>query len=722
MKKLFSIVVLIGSSLFAMQQPAVAGPDSEETADGWKAAVEHPITALFTIKGSFNGNGQFDMAVGGVTNSLNNFDEEVGCGENGWMDTDWVEVPLTLDQTYHCSISGEDAYAFSADIRRVPLHTILSRGGPLDKQFNLYKLYILNKETAQWEKLCSDNMPRWAIDEELEACHTYTYGFEIQLRRDFGARPVVRPGLKSLDGDEEPDVWTSENGGVAPGSAPGDENPLRISAPRNGDVFSMTRNWAVSLGRLWSGGSAGKIRLQGSRLATNDFVRTAISYESPTYDTNEVQVITSLTDTNEIVQIRAPQTLVITTNTSSASFDVRFYLTSVITGQDSNGFYTIATNATPLVSWRVDSPASSTNSYRIAEVRPWVTNFTTLTYTNASNLWTLARGSGSDARLETRIVTITTSTNSGVITTNRLEVQEIRNGSGIVSAKNAELYQSESWAQFELTTVTNDPGGDNLVTTFNYGEDPDQDGSYRQIASTTWPDGFWEVRDYFNSDPYSEADLKGRLRYKITPWKDTAITFDTNNWLDCRLTEYIWELDDGDGPFVTSPQAYTLVERHGYEPYLPYYNRLYVDQLKFLEICQDDTQLLERHQYGDDQHYGEFVDSLNFTLGAGPLAGQLSSKTDWMEVKDSYDYVYGTYVSTNRTFVWDTNGIDTIQVVYHGSAANVGDFIASGDSGYDIDPIYLKENFSTKDVNYLDNGQLVLTRRMFTPGARPILR
>ena len=688
--KPFSLILSTAACVL-LSAISLAGPAEETSGEGWRDAVEKPYTALFVFRGGFNGSGELSVQVAGITNSFNN-GGGWGCGEAGWEDTEWEEVSLELDKTYVCTVMGEDAYGVSAEIKRVPLHTILDRGGPQDNQFNLYKLYIKNRETGLWEKLCPENQPYWTVEEDNEFCHTKTLIFEVQLRRDYGARPVNRPGLKSLEGDEEPEVWTSESGGVAAGSAPGDENALRISAPRNGDQWSMTRNWDVSLGRLWSGGSAGRIRLQGNTLATNDFVRKAMVYISPTWDTNEVQVQTSLADTNEIFQIRAPQALVIATNTASMTFEMRFYLPSAIVSQDTNGYYSIGTNIA-FVTWRVDSPASSTNSYRITEIRPWLTNYSTLTYTNASNLWTLVRGSGADTRIETRTITITTSTNGATITTNRLELQEIKNSSGLVATRNSELFTSKPWAQFELTTITNDPGGDNLVTSFTYNEDSELEGAYRQMSSTTWPDGYWEIRGYYEEDtiPWLEGE-SGRLHHKITPWKDTPITWNTNDWIYCHMAAYSW--DDS-----VAPGAYTLIKKH-YDNYEDWESgsgggsmgRTYIEELKYVELCQDTTQLMESFQLGSDEHYGEFVDTINFTLDAGPLAGQLSARTDWINVKDTYDYIYGHYNPTNRAFTVDTNGIDTKQIVYHGSetGADGGDFIATRESTNDISEIYLK--------------------------------
>lgn len=586
MKTVLNILLFISGIALSVCR-CVATP-VQEKAEGWRASVEAPITSLFMFQGSFNGNGELSVVVGGVTNAIT-YAGEWGCAEGGWVETPWEEVSLTLDKTYHCSITGENAYAFNAEIKRVPLHTLLDHGGTLDKQFNLYKLYILNSATGEWEKLCEENMPNWAIDEYSEDCHTHTLEFDIQLRRDFGARPITRPGLKSLDGEEEPDVWTSEIGGVE-GAAPGDERPLRISAPRNADAASMTYIWEVSLGRLWSGGSAGRIRLEGTSLTTDAFARMAIVYSSPTYDTNEVQLRPSLSNTNELVQLRVPQALVVATNTAAMTFELRFYLTNVIAGADINGYYTVPTNAIPFVTWRVDSPASSTNSYRISEIRPWATNSTTLTFAPSSNVWTLTRGTGGDARIETRTVTVTTVTNGAVITTNRLEVQEIKNGNGIVATKNAELLTSKPWPQFELTAVTNDPGGENLVTTFTYGEDPLHIGNFRKIVAMTWPDGYWEIRDHYNTNEYW-FDVTGKIHLKINPWKDTAMSWSTNDWWSALRSEYFYDED-------MDPSSYTFSRLHRREESAPYVDDAlsFVQELDYIEICQDVTRILERHQ------------------------------------------------------------------------------------------------------------------------------
>src|SRR5688572_24959802 len=115
--------------IFALR--TLAAPEEEDKGKGWRDTVQNPINALFMFNGSFNGNGELTIVIGGVTNSILN-EGEWGCAEAGWETTPWEEVSLVLDHTYDCSITADDAAGMYVDIKRVPLHTLLDRGGALD--------------------------------------------------------------------------------------------------------------------------------------------------------------------------------------------------------------------------------------------------------------------------------------------------------------------------------------------------------------------------------------------------------------------------------------------------------------------------------------------------------------------------------------------------------------------------------------------------------------
>ncbi len=169
----------------------------------------------------------------------------------------------------------------------------------------------------------------------------------------------------------------------------------------------------------------------------------------------------------------------------STLFDVSFYLPSQVGPLDALGFYTLLSGASSFVTWQIGLPVGATNQWMVQEFRNGGTNSTLLNWAPATGCWTLTEGTGNDERIETR--TIVSNVVAGV--TNAIETQQVSNGAGAVSDWTTEVYQEFGWG-YELVTVTNDPGGANLVTRFTFNTDTNDQATYGKTASITYPDGF----------------------------------------------------------------------------------------------------------------------------------------------------------------------------------------------------------------------------------------
>jgi hypothetical protein len=204
-------------------------------------------------------------------------------------------------------------------------------------------------------------------------------------------------------------------------------------------------------------------------------------YDARSTDTNELDVVITNTPAS-LRQIKAPQTCVDVVTLNTTNYEVRFYAPNAF-GTKTNGLYPVS--GSPFVTWHMDSSASN-NTFRVQEYRNGVTNNSVVQFTG-TNLWTLTRGTGNEARIVTRMVNLQPRSTNFV---DRVEIEEVKSGAGVTSSKSGEFW-TDYLTSHELTTVTNGLGDAQLVTTFAYtGID-----SVMQLTFTLYPDGFWKSGD-----------------------------------------------------------------------------------------------------------------------------------------------------------------------------------------------------------------------------------
>jgi RHS repeat-associated protein len=790
---------------------------------GWVQATQDPAYAPVTFSGQFWAEGVVHASLGGVTVS--------GTNDDG-ICTDYVEttpatVYLKLYQTYDFTLSGQDVYLANGNLSAPSVLDLFSSRTIGLQPERLYKLYIWVPDVQKWEILCSANAPAWNQD----ACMPMTATFKIQVRPDLGARPVTRPGVMPSNGSEQADdSWTRAEPAIDCETAPGDAEPVKMSSSRQGDPSTVRFQWDVSLGRLWSGAGAGRLRIDESRLTTNVYTPASLSYGPPAAETNELCVLMDLDYTNWLAQVYTPQTLATIeqvygsallstndllavrtlviqltnhtdlvsgylwtnftatgrqtlTNTNSTLpqlastlsselntilqgpsiynlnrfsgvslmgrtkrllllnptgadlvrlnrflvedtysgeinrlastlFAVNFYLPSQVGPLDSLGFFTLVPGASSFVRWQIGLPPGGTNQWQVQEVRNGATNVTLLSWAPATGCWTLTEGSGADARIETR--TIVSNVVAGV--TNAIETQQVSNGAGAVSDRTTEVYRQFDWG-YEVVTVTNDPGGANLVTRFTFNTDANDQATFGKIASVTYPDGFWEQRVYSKYTDSTQAPY-GTLIRIIQPWENSSTNDLTHNDL---VTDYNY----GQG----GPGSYAIQKWHGAETnfsytlgpddYDPYLSRncsaVYEEEtFMYLDTCADSQGVVnEGRQLGNLQHYGSHQFTSSYTPFYGRSAGQLYSKADEIGTVDSYDYEFGVWDPAARTFTdfpQAATDHDVRQTIFHGSSytfAPIWDQLTTGPSGNAIEPVIMVPNRSTEEIRVIQGGNLV---------------
>ncbi|HTI70776.1 MAG TPA: RHS repeat-associated core domain-containing protein [Candidatus Limnocylindria bacterium] len=705
--------------MVAHQRPAMAqGDPYYSSGSSWKQSMEDPITVPVTFYSTFSAWGGFQATLAGaISHASNDFVEtcnEEGMEEYWLMDSPGARAQVAVNKIYALTLSGSHVYSAAAQVDP-PSLTDLATPGQEAQQFVRYNIYILNGANGRWEKFCSNNSPTWNAENCSDntncmssVCVPMAKTWYIQVRKDIGAKPTRGPGQEGIDPEAQGDGWVRGDEAVDARMAPGDQDVLQMQSGKSDLPAGTAYNWSVFLGRLWNGSSAGRISLSGTQITSDTFSPAAVSFLPMTTDLNETVVVPLPSDTNQTRQILTPQCLADIVTTSTNSFDIRFYLPSVITNQDSDGIYLLSSNATAFVTWHIDSASGTTNNLRISELRPAYTNSSQLSWASSSNTWTLQRGIGNDAFFEHRIVSIAAS--GGV--TNRTENYIMRNGAGVICSRATEVYQRFPWG-YSLTSATNDPGGSNLVTSFTYESDPLNDHQYGQILSIVYPDGYWERRIYSDLD-WDTLRPYGSLIRIVHPWKDSSI-LDADN--DSLVEEHAYP-DGFAGPSYVIQKwhdAASVMESTDTIIESRYRSAVYAEQM-FLDTspCEDSGTIVEWRQLGNIQHYGESFYTKVFDQTAGELAGQVYSKESNSGGFDGYDYNWGAWDPTNKVFVPGA-GNNLQQAIYHGTINGVDDssvVIPYSETGHPFDviiglyPLYLTPFQSVKNELVMVNGNL----------------
>jgi YD repeat-containing protein len=338
--------------------------------------------------------------------------------------------------------------------------------------------------------------------------------------------------------DQRPYHWYADDSSDDPGPAPGDGTFISIGGAKDIHTNKVSLDWSVSLGRLFDGAAAGRLRIRETGLSPEIYTPTNLFYVTGSeIERSQVDLVASSGD-GVLRQVRAYQAFVdILAQTNQTALN--FYHTSqVATNKDANGIYTSITGS-PFVVWTIQNPEpSTTNKLYIIETRNGASSTNSLVFNPASTTetWTLRYGTNSEERVETRGVTFSFSP-----VTNRFETVAIRYASSNSPAyKCQETYTLLGWG-WELTQTSLDPDNQNLVTTYGYNTSTSDMVTYGQPDVFRYPDGFWEKRLYDHA-PYGW----GALQYVLRPNKSDPAD-PTNATPDNSYTvEYVYNSTYGD--------------------------------------------------------------------------------------------------------------------------------------------------------------------------------
>ncbi|MGC8988755.1 MAG: hypothetical protein ACP5MD_01400 [Verrucomicrobiia bacterium] len=448
-------------------RPRGVGPSGQSGSfqEPWEEWVQQPVAAPLVLEVNVK------AAIGTqVTISLAGQNYNVaGVGLDTESPTNRFYPNLKAHQPCSMGVSGPNWEYIKIVFKGYTPRQLLYKRGPraIPRPF---KAMVDGEELIETEGLAA----------ELPAGNNST-NWLVEVRPDRGLRPVFHRFYE--------EVWSrDEDSGE---QAPGDGQWLEMGPGRSASASSGAFRWSVSLGRLWTGLTAGKIRLCEQLISSNLYSGLALSYVARSTNQSELHVVTNAN--GSLRQIKAPQALVDIQSTWSPTQEcvLRFYIRAHV-GAFTNGTYQILTNS-PFMTWRLRNPDSpgTYSRFQVVEQRPSSrTHVAELSYSNS--VWQLGYGTGNEARTERRTVSINGSS--------RQETVQIMLQTNVVY-KAAEGYLQFAWG-WELTNVVTNPDGNALTNRFIYYTDPSVPAAYARLKERWFPGGRWELYCYPYVDEY----------------------------------------------------------------------------------------------------------------------------------------------------------------------------------------------------------------------------
>lgn len=368
--------------------------------------------------------------------------------------------------------------------------------------------------------------------------------------------------------DQRPYHWYADDSADDPGPAPGDGSFISIGGAKDIHTNRVSLDWSVSLGRLFDGTAAGRLRVRETGLSREIYTPTNLYYVAGSVvERAQVDLVAS-SGNGVLRQVRACQAFVdILGQTDQTTLNF-YHPSQVATNKNASGVYTNITGS-PFVVWTLQNPEpATTNKLYVIETRNGVSSTNSLVFNPASTTetWTLRYGTNAEERLETRGVTFGFSP-----VTNRFETVAIRYASSNSPAyKCKETYTLYAWG-WELTQTSLDPDNNNLVTTYGYNTDTNDLLTYGQPDVFRYPDGFWEKR------LYDHDYFLGALRYVLRPNKSDPASPDDATLDNTYVVEYVYNAYYGNihqimhyynGHAYDQAVRYDLVGAYSYPPFV----------------------------------------------------------------------------------------------------------------------------------------------------------
>jgi RHS repeat-associated protein len=658
----------------------------------------NPVTTKLTVEVEAYAQGQFWVKLG---------DQEIpftgaGCG----VPATPAPVEFTNLKTHTplvLAVRGNQVSSIKLSfIPDIDVELVKKKG--VKANLKTFKIYVDGEEQAE------------LLDYAPNYCAAYLATWKLELRPDRGIREARESDLP----------WSRAEENLGEEAAPGDAAWPELGPGKSTNSAVMALKWGVNLGHLLTGREAGQIRLRETNLTARTFSPISLLFTPTSPNANELFFFTNkytitnyvggsaVVITNGILrQAKTALALADVTTNSAWEYAIKFYHTNWITAQSTNltnyGFCSLASNATPFVAYTLSSPNQTTNWLRIVESRNNSNYVSELRYDGGTRLWSLTHGFGSDYVVMTRSNTI------NAAASNRVEVVEFKDAAGQLAFRSAEKYQEYKWG-WELVTVTNNLGGSQLVTQYEFYTNTLSLTDVGKLKSIIHPDGSWEFREYFPLlDEYGSPYLTaGMLWHVYRPWKSSPSLPSQANLTNSWVSEYSYDW--------TERSLYVPALTHRYDPedlatklggtVLEIFTRAegFDEGLNYSSAGEHRTESVERGSYSG---YGDVSSTSTYTLLAGPDYGDQPVFEEYTNgVKKAFFYNWGLW--TNNVF----NPLSTNLVHWRMSAVTGGDpwiyapgagpGVAAGTfQGQEIDYTYVVPRQSTVDTKIMQDSKVV---------------
>jgi RHS repeat-associated protein len=527
-------------------------------------------------------------------------------------------------------------------------------------------------------------------------------GFEQAYQRVFKLELLRAPKVPWALEPQPPEAYPAQSSG------------LEIGPGLSSQAEHCALRWSVSLGRLYNGAPAGRVRL--SQQSLTEINVGALCYVSSSLAAKEQLELISDSAGERLRQVRAPEVFLDIVEVG-AGFELRFYEPRILKGSQRNflGQY-VGFTGQPLVTYLFERP-SQQSSLRLIERRQGYEVITHLEFQRSPARWRLLNGVGAEQKILTRAIDFETV--QGV--EYRLEKLTIRDQQKI-AYQALERYRRYPWGWRLVENVT-DPEGAALSVKVEYYHDfhPLADGKVRHII---YPDGYWEERYYeILDDPdWTKWGAPGALKQVFSPWKDQGQNPYSYDPADCHLTTYIYDVD-----FAAQPPQFSYIPRYTLKGYsgsnTAHYGFWYSeDWLEWREYTRrfqaDGTYLYVDNTYvRQDNAIARGAHSrLHSSYPKVELAGQLHSRLyPGGERPDEYYYYdWGRYDFSKQRFTVrnDNSGRDWRKTVLYGSSHfnRAQDLVTESQGHHLTIDFYLEPYQSWKETSCLCQGRVVQTQ------------
>lgn len=320
-----------------------------------------------------------------------------------------------------------------------------------------------------------------------------------------------------------------------------------------------------SLGQTTNGYPAGILALWASEPSLALATPAALLFTGTSPD---VQVVQAL---GQLRQVRAPQALADIITDNSFTYEIRFYLASQYSSlTNSSGLYYPIGSPTPFVTWTIQNPDASTNTYNrveITETRGSQVNTYMYTYTAATGSWVLDYPA---SLREDQVTSVMTTNSDGSYS--RTVTTEIRVPGSADQSKVRRVYQTLSYSAEGsaevLTSETKSPDTNPQTTTFTYDSNyfkASKVGTFVPLRGIFRPNGTWTYYNYLYDDGLTAPNagpMSGELVRRVySGFTDDAAPTNTPDTSLCRYIEYDYtpmygSADDGT-QYPASPRTVT---------------------------------------------------------------------------------------------------------------------------------------------------------------------